>query len=153
MKAMQDFFDNIIDSYAVQDYDAVAAHYDIPGALYLEEDVIVWSTRRHLRYLLALHCRSNYALGVRGVKVTVRASEPTSKAHFSAWVTWHHLDQQGEELFTMRCRYFCRNRSGKTPVIQLVEVPRRPRSYNENLVARPLRKPSQPVALQLATLH
>lgn len=127
----QSFVDALSYHYADQDYGAVADHYDTPGAMYLEDDVIVWSSKDKLVAVLRAHCAVNRSLGVHSAKPVVVAQSLPDRRHFTLWIDWLHLDEQRSHLFTLKVRYFCRYAQDGAPMIQLVEVPQEPRCYRE----------------------
>lgn len=124
-----EFFDAMAQAYSDNEYGKIAQCYDEPGAIYMEDDILVWSDKADLIRFLKRHCASNYALGARGARPKVIAQSIRSKLHFSVWVVWQHLDQKGALMFETVVRYFCRETAAGELSIQLVEVPKRPRSF------------------------
>lgn len=135
-----ELFNSLSQSYAVGDFEAIADHYELPGALYLEDDVVVWPNRSALIRFLKAHCRCNHALGARSVRPRVVAQSLKREKHFSAWIDWEHLDEEGDALFVTQARYFFRTETGSAPVIQLVEVPNRPACYASTVTVAPFRR-------------
>lgn len=134
------FFDEISRNYASGDFDAIAGHYELPGALYIEEDIVLWPNQSALVQFLKSHCRCNYDLGARSVRYRIVAQSLKVAQHFSVWVEWQHLDGDGDVVFVTPARYFCRNGSDGVPVIQLVEVPQRPACYESRGTLPPFRR-------------
>lgn len=134
-------FDQISQDYAVRDFAAIASYYDLPGALYLEDEIVVWSDQSSLIRFLKQHCACNYQLGARSVQARVVAQSLQTEQHFSVWVDWAHLDQNGASVFHTQARYFCRARRDGSPAIQMVEIPERPECYDTFRIAPPFRRP------------
>jgi hypothetical protein len=133
----EQFFDAMSRHYAAQDFDAIADQFELPGALYIEDDVVVWKDRAALVDFLRQLCRCNQGLGARSVRPRVVAESLKAGNSYSVWVEWQHLDLRGHIAFVTQYRYFCRFASDGTPVIQLVELPKRPTSYLQDGVAAP----------------
>lgn len=136
-----EMFETISREYDAQDFAAIAWHYDLPGALYLEDEVVVWSNQSSLIKFLKQHCACNYQLGARSARAKVVAQSLQTEQHFSVWVDWEHLDQNGAIMFHTQARYFCRTGKDGHPLIQLVEIPERPSCYNSFRIAPPFRHP------------
>lgn len=136
---LQTIFEKMSQAYAVQDFDAVVQHYELPGALYMGRDIVVWQDKPSLRRFLKQHCACNYALGCRSVDARVIAQSIAHNTHFSAWVLWSHLSESGVCLFKTQVRYFLRRTDEGTILIQLAEVAERPLAYNTDTVPRPFR--------------
>ena len=132
------FFEEMSSNYAAMNLDAIASQFDLPGALYTEEDILVWKDRAALVDILRQHCRRNHSLGSRSARPRVIAeSLRAGKKNCSFWVEWKHLDPRGEICFVTQIRYFCRRAEDGSPVIQLVELPRRPAPYLQEGGASP----------------
>ena len=132
-----DFFDTISQDYTRQNFHQIAARYELPGALYIEDDIVVWQDHHALVGFLKEHCRCNFALGARSVRAKVIAQSINTTNNFSIWVEWQHLDHAGAQVFATQFRYFCRRAEDGSPVIQLVEVPERPAHYLQEGVPSP----------------
>ena len=118
------------DAYDRADIEAVADCYDLPCAVYVEDDVVVFSNREELKDAMRVQCGKSYARGARKVVNRVVA-ESISKSHqFSAWVEWDHLDNEGHSLFTTNARYFCVAGEDGGLIIRLVELTQSPVNYS-----------------------
>lgn len=136
-QTVTELFDKMARSCAIGDFDAVAKHYELPGALYIEDDIVLWPNQAALVRFLKSHRECNYNLGARSVRSKIVAQSLKVERHFSVWVEWQHLDGAGDLLFVIAARYFCRHGSDGVPVIQLVEVPQRPACYASRAVVAP----------------
>lgn len=144
---VQGMFDEMSQAYEAKDFDAVAEFYELPGALYMGSDIIVWQDAKSLRRFLKQHCACNYALGARSVYPDIAAQSISRGIHLSVWVSWKHFNENGHCLFTTLVRYFLRRTESGQVLIQIAEVAERPDIYNSAEVARPFRA-EQAVAKQ-----
>ncbi|MEP1650619.1 MAG: hypothetical protein ABJK03_10370 [Paracoccaceae bacterium] len=133
------FFEGLAQSYVERDFEAVAAHYQLPGALYIGDDLIVWQDKISLVRVLKQHCACNYALGARSVDVSVIAQSLSKGAHSSAWILWRHLNKDDMCLFETSIRYFLRLNTEGKQLIQMIEVAERPQEYSDEAVPWPFR--------------
>lgn len=146
-------FDRLSRSCHVSDFATAAACHDTPGAIYVEEDVIVWSGAEELEQILMLHRRTNRELGVVRVEARIVSEVRHSERHFSAWVEWRHFGAGGQELFVIPARHFCRIDPEGEPYIQLVEIGRLPKPYNSYAGAGIGREAPAAKRRRFATVH
>ncbi|WP_298844836.1 hypothetical protein [uncultured Roseobacter sp.] len=136
----EDFFSSMAAAYAEGDFETIAGGFDAPGAVYLEDDIIVWNDTASLIETLKGHCEANYQLGTRRVSPEIIAKSMYGRQHFSVWVSWAHEDSAGKLLFRASMRYFFRRRRSGALSVQLVELPDRPRAYENEGIRPPFRR-------------
>ena len=124
------FFRDMACAYDRADIDAIAACYDLPCAVYVDDRMVVFSDREVLKDALRTQCGKAVAKGACRVSNRVVAESLRQSRHLSAWVEWRHLDAAGAHLFTTSARYFCRVHDNGPPTIGLVELTESPVSYS-----------------------
>ncbi|WP_375229987.1 hypothetical protein [Roseobacter sp. S98] len=136
----EDFFNSMAAAYADGDFARVAEGFDTPGAVYVEDDIIVYNDTDSLIETLRSHCEANFLLGTRRVSPKIVAQSLHGRQHFSVWVSWAHEDANGRPLFHVPMRYFFRRTPGGALSVQLVELPDRPEAYESDKVRPPFRR-------------
>ncbi|KMK65363.1 hypothetical protein [Puniceibacterium sp. IMCC21224] len=123
------FFKELNSAYMCADYESIADCHSLPCAVYVGDDVLVFSNRPQLLASLREQCAGNRELGCVAVSNTVINQGDLKGQSYSAWVHWSHWDKHGALLFMTKARYFCTDADNGVPQIKMVQFTEVPRSY------------------------
>ncbi|WP_187431550.1 hypothetical protein ROLI_034230 [Roseobacter fucihabitans] len=128
---IESFFTAMAQCFQDGDHRSVARTRVYPGAIYLEDEVIVLESAAAFVAFMENHCARNYQMGVRRVQNRVVAQSLSRTNNYSVWVVWQHFDAGGELLSATNARYICRDSIMGVPEVQLVEYIDMPACYKE----------------------
>ena len=128
-KSVEAYFQALAEAYCNADFERVAEFHAVPSAIYVDNDVLVFSQRYQLLEAIKENCAANYKLGCRSVKNRVLAQSFSCKNNYWVWVNWQNLDGEGNTLFETHARYFCSDEQDRPPLIRLVEFTETPQAY------------------------
>ncbi len=124
MSTLEETFTSIAKNFIAGDFDAVAAQFDTPIAIYAGERVVICPS--HARFIETM--RRYHALltdaGITDVSVNVIALPMMRGTTGTVWVEKTYYDAKGARVDSCQVRYFFRRIYGQTLVCMLEYVTR-----------------------------